>query len=114
MLELTYVSLLCTAFAAAYLAVVREQAPLVTAPAAMSLFATVAYASYGVRPSFGSGTPADYPGLFVLGMGGVLVMLIVLLRHAIATLPEVGSNDLGGQSGRLDRLKRTLRGNNRL
>jgi hypothetical protein len=26
----------------------------------------------------------------------------------------VGSNDLGGQSGRLDRLKRTLRGNNRL
>lgn len=116
MLELTYVSLLFSALATAYIGIRNDRLQVVLYATSMVLFAAFAYGSYGVIPSFGSGTPVNQPGMFVLGIGGVFVMLIFTLVAALRELPVVGADGMNAQSsdGWLNRLQNNLRGNNRL
>lgn len=86
MLELTHVALLFLAMATAKIGLIDRRAELLMFPTSMVLFAAYAYGSYGLEKSFSSGT-ADQPGMFVLGIGGVLVMLAFTLLAATDRLP---------------------------
>lgn len=103
MLELTHVALLVLAMATAKIGLIDRRAELLMFPTSMVLFAAYAYGSYGIEKSFASGT-ADQPGMFVLGIGGVLVMLAFTLLAATNMLPS--ATEMRDGSAEPDALKR--------
>lgn len=96
MLELSHLALLFIAFAAAKYGIIDRQAELLTLPVSMAFFAAFAYGSYGVEKSFSSGT-VDQPALFIVGVGGTLVVLIYLVLEVLGYLPEPTRGDTTGK-----------------
>lgn len=113
MLELTHLALLFCALATAKIGLDNRGAELIMFLSSMVFFAAFAFGSFGVQKSFSSGT-VDQPGMFVIGLGGTLVMLAFSLLAAIERLPVVGGDGSADASGIGRRVKRLLRGNNRL
>jgi len=56
-------------------------------PASMLFFAAFAMGSFSVEPLTG-GDPRSMPGMFALGLGGVLFMMAMLILEGLDKLPE--------------------------
>jgi hypothetical protein len=112
MVELTYAVILCAAIGSSWL-VIRDVRRLILSGSGMVLWGLTAFNSLHVDPSFGSGARQSLDGMFAFAIGAMLLTLVYLIGAAIDELPQVGA-DGGFGGGQMDRVKRTLRGNNRL
>lgn len=115
MLELTYVSLLFMAFlTSGFGFILGDWRRFLAHTISMVLWATVAFNSFGVQPSFGSGSPVNHEGMFALAFGATFIMVIFVLDAAVGVFPQVGPGAKSGGASTTEKLKTTLRGNNKL